>query len=88
MVCPSCKGLRSVIKANPTSGEFEISDCSCQLKTKLYFCQDTGVILEVTEVSEGVMSILEHHPPGKLRRIINQFLFENDLASGVITPHH
>ena len=83
MICQQCKGLGSIIKTSP-SGEFKIKECSCRFTHKRYFCHDTGVTLEVTEVAGGVMSILEHHPSKKIRRIINQWLFENDLREGII----
>ena len=86
MTCPLCKGLGSVIKANPSTGEFEIKDCSCQLKS-LYYCNDTGVVIEVTEIANGVMSVLEHHNDKKLRRLINQYLFEEHLKEGIINHH-
>ena len=85
MTCPNCKGLSSVVKANPVTGHFTVVDCSCQLKKQLYFCNDTGVSIEVTEVAAGVMSVLEHHSDKKLRRLINQHLFETHLKEGVIT---
>lgn len=85
MTCSKCYGLKTVVKANLSTGEFEINSCGCQLTSQLYFCNDTGVPIEVTEVVAGIMSILEHHNDKKLRRLINQHLFETHLKEGVIT---
>ena len=85
MICPNCKGLGSIIKANPSSGEFEIRECSCKLKKQVYFCNDTGAKLEVSEVVQGVMSVLEDYDGKKLRRLINYSLFQQHLEEGVIT---
>ncbi len=83
MTCNNCKGLGKIIKADCKSGQFVIKDCSCKL-IKRYHCNDTGALLEVSEVISGVMSVLEDYNNKKYRRIINQHLFESDLKEGII----
>jgi hypothetical protein len=86
MTCPKCKGLGSIVKAHPSSGEFEILECPCQEKGLTYFCNDTGVVMIVDEIVAGIMSVREHYPSKTYRRIINYSLFQRDLKEGTISP--
>ena len=85
MTCPNCKDLGSVVKANPSSGEFEILECPCQQLKVKYLRHDTGAIVTVDEIVDGVMSVMEDYNGKKFRRIINHYLFQQHLEEGVIT---
>lgn len=86
MTCDKCKGLGSYLIIN--GNEFEIHSCPCKLTAQLYYCNDTAATLIVTEVVNGVMSVLETYnkDPKKYRRLINQLLFEQHLREDIITP--
>ena len=86
MTCQRCKGLLSVVKAHPATGKFEVEDCSCTSVNKTYQCNDTGAIIEVTEITAGLMSVIEHYELKNYRRIINYSLFKTHLEEGIITP--
>lgn len=82
MACQQCKDLGSVVKTF-SDGSFQIIDCGCQKKTKTYIDTWTLALVEVTEVVNGVMSILETYETGnKYRRIVNEFLFNEHLKEG------
>ena len=87
MDCQKCKGLGSYVRADCKSGQFIVIDCSCRFTANVYFCNDTGVTLEVTEVVSGIMSVLENYNGKKSRRLINASLFQQDIEEGIITLH-
>lgn len=87
MTCPNCQGLGSIVKANSSTGEFEIKECHCQnvksLLNKTFHHSHTDcytTILEVKELSlfsrfiwSGGLLNYGHH---------NRWIFEEAVSKG------
>ena len=87
MKCPKCSDLGSVVRADPRSGEFSIQACSCITTNTLLHKSFTDGWRSyiVDEVVNGVLSVRETTNNKTQRRLINQYLFEQDFRDGILT---